>query len=160
MHYLNGVLIEQVIDVYMVKGTNKWTIEMGDFLFGIMLILSCILLITAGLLFFKDMTKVEVAKSATFMVGYYVIFLILEGIIFSASLFTTLSSIYLILFVPLRLFSTLHQLSLRYLDIAWIGIAMSLIFPYVFVLFGLVQQYKDNTISSSRDVIRHSEFRL
>ncbi|MBS7528763.1 hypothetical protein KHM83_19025 [Fusibacter paucivorans] len=133
---------------FLIRGTNEWTLEMGDTVFYIMLVYSICAILGSGLLCFKDMSKSEIAKSSAVMVLYYVIVLIFEKITFEVGL-NGLFSIYTLLIMPINIYSTMTQITLRYFGNVWIGVALGLCLPFVYILFGK-KQHSEDTMANDR----------
>ncbi|OEF96139.1 hypothetical protein BHF68_10430 [Desulfuribacillus alkaliarsenatis] len=88
----------------------------------------------SGLLFFRDMSKVDIAKSATLVVIYYALIIAFEQFLISIGKY---SLILVLLFIPTTTYSVIHQLFLSLFELSiWIGLILSVFAPYLYVLFG------------------------
>ncbi|PKM49694.1 MAG: hypothetical protein CVV02_14560 [Firmicutes bacterium HGW-Firmicutes-7] len=116
------------------RGTNEWTIMMGDIILYVEVALSVVLFITTGLLYLKDMSKKDILRSSLIVVIYYVLLVGLEQLLIMLGKYP-IAIIWL--FTPLRLYGVIHQVLLR-LDImsVWSGLILSIVAPFLYVIFG------------------------
>lgn len=132
-----GIIISIITFVstyFIAKGTNEWTLEMGNTVFWIDVILATVLFILTGLFCLRDMGKMDIAKSATVVVIYYIVIIGLEQLLLSVGQYPF---ILLWLFIPVRLYSVIYQMLLRFTEISvWIGLLPSIIAPFLYVVFG------------------------
>lgn len=127
-------IIEFLCAYFIAKGTTEWTLDMGNTVFWIATILALMLFIVTAILCFRDMTRKEITQSAIIVVIYYILIVILEQILLSNRVYPT---ILLWLFVPVRLYLTIHQVLLKISDnpsLLWL--ILSLIAPFLYVVFG------------------------
>jgi len=141
--------IEHNVVLRMVKDSTEWTLKMGDTVYYFSLVLCVVLFIAAGLFCFKDMTKKEIAKSASLVVLYQIIVLVAEQLF---QMFASYSITFMYLFVPVSLYTTLYQMLLKNLPLSsFILIIPSMFTPYLFILFGNKDVEKLKTEMKSTD---------
>lgn len=127
-------VVEFFCAYFMAKGTAEWTLDMDNTVIWISTILALVLFIVTAIFCFRDMTRKEIAQSAIIVVIYYILIVILEQMLLSNGAYPT---ILLWLFVPVRLYSTIHQVLLRISEnpsLLWL--IPSFISPFLYVIFG------------------------
>lgn len=135
-------IVEYVSIYFMAKGTNEWTTAMGDTVFWIDIIIAGGLFFTTGLFCFRGMGKMDIIKSATIVVLYYIVVVALEQLLLYMGQYP---SILLWLFIPVRLYSAIHQVFLRLTGMSvWICLFPGIMAPYLYVLFGKREFDKEN----------------
>lgn len=134
---LTGIIISSVsfISTYIIaKGTKEWTLAMGDTVFWIGIILTIILFLITGLFCFRDMSKVDITKSATVVVLYYIVIIGFEQLLIFMGQYPL---ILIGLYTPVRIYSVIYQVILRFTVLpVWIGLLPSIISPFLYVVFG------------------------
>lgn len=134
---LTGIIISIITSAYIyfiVKGTNVWTLEMGNTILWMNIIVEVVLFLITGIFCFRDMDKTDIAKSAIIVALYYIVIVAFEQLLVSMGQYP---SILLWLFIPVRLYSVIHQVFVRFTEISvWIGLLPSIIAPFLYVIFG------------------------
>lgn len=137
---ITGVIIAIITYVstfFIVKGTSEFTIEMGNTIMTIRIVLSLVLFLGAGILCFKDMNKKEIAKSAVIVSVYYVIVVILEQVFQEVGLFSLMMIVELVLFLPLEIYSGVLSVLMKGTNINVYLLMIPVFFlPFLYVLFG------------------------
>lgn len=132
-----GIIISSIssfIAYIMARNTNEWTASMGNYLFLTEMILAIILFFITGLFFLRDMSKKDIMKSAAIVVTYYIVIICIEQILIHIGQYP-FSLIFS--FVPVGLYSVIHQLFLRFTELPlWIGLIPSIVSPFLYVVFG------------------------
>lgn len=132
-----GVIISSIssfVTYVMARRANEWTISMGNKIFLIEVILAVVLFFVTGLFFLRDMSKKDILKSAIIVVVYYIVIIGIEQLLLSIGQYPL---ILILFFVPVRLYSVIHQLLLKFTEISiWIGLIPSIIAPFLYVVFG------------------------
>lgn len=132
-----GIIISSVssfIAYIMARNTNEWTVSMGNYLFSTEMILAIVLFFFTGLFFLRDMSKKDIMKSATIVVVYYIGIICIEQLVIHIGQYPF---ILIFSFVPVDLYSVIHQLFLRFTGLPlWIGLIPSVISPFLYVVFG------------------------
>jgi hypothetical protein len=91
-------------------------------------------LLIGGLVFLRDMTRKEIFLSASIVVLYGVILIIIQ---WAFNLTTGHGAIWTIyLFLPFEWCSVVPQIFFRLNDNLWLGAMVQVLTPYLFVLFG------------------------
>ncbi|NLB21327.1 MAG: hypothetical protein GX829_11050 [Clostridium sp.] len=132
LRIINNNLIAQ-----MVKDTNEWTIEMGNRLLLIDVILSLVIFFIIGITLRKTQDKSMILKSATLLVFYSIAILILEQVTQYYGIYNF--SIALILYLPTELFTIITSLISNISPSESINIFFAipaLFAPYLFIPFG------------------------
>ena len=135
---LTGIIISAVTSAstyFMSRGTNEWTLAMGDTVFWIGTVLAAVLFLITGLLCFRDMGRMDIAKSAAIVVSYYIAIVALEQLMLSAT--GRYPLILLWLFIPVKLYSAIHQVFLKFTEISvWTGLSLIIAAPFLYTVFG------------------------
>ena len=135
---LTGIIISALTSVstyFMARETNEWTLAMGNTVFWIGVILAAVLFLITGLFCFRDMGRMDIAKSAAVVVSYYIAIVALEQFMLSAA--GRYPLILLWLFIPVKLYSVIHQMFLRFTEISvWTGLFLSMVAPFMYIVFG------------------------
>lgn len=129
-------VVNHIIISLMVRGTNEWTFEMGTKVFYFDLILSIVIFISIGIILRRTYDRGAFIKSATLLVIYSILVLGLEQI---TQYFDMYNSIFLLLYLPIEIFTIITSLLVRVStaeSIIWIYAVPSLFAPYIFILFG------------------------
>ena len=93
-------------------------------------------LLVGGLLFFRHMTRREIAISTSLLVLYGVVLTVLQ-LALQPILGTSVGFSMYVLFRPFEWCHFFDQLLFSWLDVnIWIGVAVNLLSPYMLVLFG------------------------
>ena len=95
-----------------------------------------VLFLLVGLLFARRMTRRELALSASLVVVYHVVFLVLEKVVQLMGAYPI--TLFLLLGLPIQFSSAFLQGVFQIFPAfpLWGGIIVSLFVPYLFVLFG------------------------
>lgn len=95
-----------------------------------------VLFLLVGLLFARRMTRRELALSASLVVVYHVVFLVLEKVVQLMGAYPI--TLFLLLGLPIQFSSAFLQGAFQIFPAfpLWGGIIVSLFVPYLFVLFG------------------------
>ncbi|GAA0178955.1 hypothetical protein SH2C18_19180 [Clostridium sediminicola] len=135
-------IITHVSTFFIVKGTSEFTIEMGNTIMTVRLILSLVLFLGTGVMCFKDMNKKEIAKSAAIVSIYYVVVFALEQVFQAVGLYSLMMIVELGLFVPLEIYSGVLSVLMKATNINVYLLMVPMFFlPFLYVLFGK-QRYK------------------
>ncbi|WP_313524410.1 hypothetical protein [Anaerotignum sp.] len=123
--------------VMMASGTNEWTVEMGNTVFYIDMVISLILFLTIGFVFCRNISRKVLLKSAHFLLIYYVAIIILEQGAQKLGVYTIGM---VLLFLPFEIFAFLVRL--MSIIFGSVGSIMFYIIPisfaaYLFVPFGI-----------------------
>lgn len=141
---ITGVILtiaDYTLGYFIAKGSSEWTLEMNDTVIYTTLCLSIILFISTGFLFLRNTLKKDILKSATLVVVYNIVLIVLEQVILY---FGTYSITIHYLFIPVRMYGTITQVLLNATDTLasiWISTLPAIIAPYLYVIFG--KRYKD-----------------
>lgn len=136
---IGGIILRIVIYITastLVKGTSKWTLEMGTIAFYIQLALSIVIFVVIGIKLRKIYNRKTFVKSATLLVIYSIVILAVEQI---TQHFGTYSMIIYWMYLPVEIFTTITSLLARISPAESINLIYaipSLFAPYLFVLFG------------------------
>lgn len=129
-------IINQIIISLMMSGTNEWTLEMGTTIFYIDVVLSLIIFIVIGIILRKTYDRETFLKSATLLVIYSIIILVVEQGTQYFGPYNIGNSLYL--YLPVEIFviitSALARVSTSE-SINWMYAIPSLFAPYLFMLF-------------------------
>ena len=83
---LTGIIIT-IVEVgstfFIARTAKEWTQITGNIVFWQGIILAVILFLFTGLFYFRDTGKIQIAKSASIVVGYYIIVLGIEQLFWS-----------------------------------------------------------------------------
>jgi hypothetical protein len=134
---LTGIIISKVssIAIYlMVRGTDEWTTNMNITLYTIKIIVAVLLFIITGLFCYKDMNKLDIAKSATIVVIYYVVVVLIEQFYIHKGQYP----IFLLwVFTPVNIYTIICNSIFRFIRMSiWVDIILTSITPFSYVLFG------------------------
>lgn len=134
---LTGLIISIVenVSIYIITIiTGNLILSAENTVFWIGVILTAVLFLITGLFCFRDMDRKDIAKSATVVVLYYIVIAALEQLLLSAGKYPIIISW---LLIPVRMYSVIHQVLIRYTGLAaWIGLFISIISPYLYIIFG------------------------
>lgn len=129
---INNTLIAQ-----MIRGTNEWTIEMGNRLLLIDVILSIVAFFIIGFTLRKTHDKSNLFKSASLLVIYGIVLLVLEQVTQYFGVYNV--SIALVLYLPTELFTIITAVIINLTSaetLNFLYVIPSLFAPYLFILFG------------------------
>jgi hypothetical protein len=132
--FILGIINLMTIRI-LISGTNEWTLEMGTTLFYIQLILSIVAFVIIGILLRKKYNRTTFFKSATLLVIYSVIVLLLEQIMHYLGSYNLMNSY---LYLPVSIFTIITSLLARIGNpkhLHWLHVIPSLLAPYLFLLF-------------------------
>lgn len=116
------------------RAAKEWTQTTGNIVFWQGIILAVILFLFAVLFYFRDTGKIHIAKSASIVVGYYIIVLGIEQLFWSTGHYPVFL---VLLFTPVRQYSVIFQVLLRFTELPiWISLTLTALAPYLYVVFG------------------------
>ena len=138
---LTGIIIT-IVEVgstfFIARAVKEWTQTTGNIVFWQGIILAVILFLFTGLFYFRDTGKIQIAKSASIVVGYYIIVLGIEQLFWSTGHYPVFL---LLIFAPARQYSVIHQVLLRFTELPiWINLTLTALAPYLYVVFGKGQK--------------------
>lgn len=134
---MTGIIIT-IVEVasvfFIVRGTNEWTPTIDNIVFWNSIILAVILFLFTGLFFFRDIENMQIIKSASIVVGYYIIVVGLEQLLFSLGQYPLFLTLF---FIPVRQYSVIFQVFLKFTELPiWLGLISVAMSPYLYVVFG------------------------
>lgn len=130
-------IINHIIILIMVRGKNEWTLEMGTMQFYIDLILSISIIVIIGLVLRKTYDRKDFLKSATLLVVYSILILVVEQLIQYLGIYSVGFS--LLFYLPIEMFTIITSLLAKVSNgevINWLYVLPSIFAPYLLVLFG------------------------
>jgi len=130
-------IVNFVIVLLMVRGSDEWTLEMGNIVFVVDLVMSVVIFIVIGIILCKTYDRKTIFKSATLLVIYSIIVLILEQVTQHLGVYNIRISMWL--YLPVEIFTIITSALARISSaesINWLYALPALFAPYLFLFFG------------------------
>lgn len=139
-------LLSGIIDFYISIELLRWaiirlpdgTVTSNDtrtlLVYGVIFLAT---LLVGGLIFFRKMTRTEIFCSASVLVVYGVVLMLVQ---WSFNITTGPAAVWMMyLFGPFEMFNFFSQFLHMFADNLWVGAVIQVLAPYLFVLFGKKQ---------------------
>ncbi len=139
LNLLGGIILriaDRITVAVLIRGSNNWTLEMGTTASYVRIVISIIAFAAIGMILRKQYNRKLFAKSATILVAYSIVLLVLEQV---AQSFGTYPMIIYWLYLPVEMFTVVTSVLIKHFasdHVNWMYAIPSLFAPYLFVLFG------------------------
>lgn len=126
-------IVGLLITYFLAKGTSEWTLAMSNKTQWIDIVVSLVLFIITGLVYLKNMNRIDIIKSATIVTIYYIVIIGLEQLLINNGFYPP---ILFFLFCPVRIYSGLVGILEKFVDISiWTSVVFSIFCPYLYIVF-------------------------